>query len=104
MEDDIGLKQPVLEVLGRVLSIEDRGLAVLAFKQMGRQIAAQEPPSAGDENSGHASTALPFSGILHTLQFQQQVHHRIHVQQLRVVGIVVDGFGDLGFPLLKKLE
>ena len=62
MKDDIGLQASQFsEVLGRVLSTDNRGLAVLALKQVSRQIAAQEPPSAGNENSGHASTALPFS-------------------------------------------
>ena len=60
MEDHVGLKQPVPEVFDRILSTNNRGHAVLALKQMGRQVAAQKSPSAGDENPRHASTALPF--------------------------------------------
>src|ERR1700679_2485712 len=60
MEDDICVKQAIPEIFGRVLSTKNRGHAILSFKQVVRQIAAQEPTSAGDKNPHHASTALPF--------------------------------------------
>ena len=61
MEDHIGLKQGIPKVFGRILATKNRGFAILAFKQMGRKIAAQEPSSPGNENPLHAGTALPFS-------------------------------------------
>ena len=93
MKDDIGAEPtPVLQVVGRVFSIEDSGLAILALTQMSCQVATQESPSAGDENLASHQHRLIFHGILHTLQLQQQVHHSVHVQQFRVVRVVVNGF------------
>jgi hypothetical protein len=40
MKDNIGLKQPVLEILGRILPIKNPGLAILALMQMSYQVSA----------------------------------------------------------------
>jgi hypothetical protein len=40
MKDDIGVEHPALQVLDRILLIENPCLAILAFKQMNRQVAA----------------------------------------------------------------
>ena len=41
--------------------------------------------------------------VLYAGQLQQQIHHRFYVQQLRIVGIVVNSFGYHGLPLSEKL-